>query len=221
MTLRILIASAFLVTLSNHVLAWGYQGHEVVGPSPINYLGRMPSSRWSRSSDLSFGRLGLWILRAQRARFRRDFQMCLVKPEYRIPCTAFERAAETARMEDDVSLEIGATASMKEHHGCDEAYHFADVAIQHDEYSRSYAGTNDHDVVSAINAAIMVLRDQNASLPFSIRDKKRKRFFCRAFCWRPPSAPPRRGGLSRSQRAASEPGSGGTSTQLRRPRAAI
>jgi hypothetical protein len=33
---------------------------------------------------------------------------------------------------------------------CHKAFHFADVAIQHDDYERRFIGTNDHDVVSAI-----------------------------------------------------------------------
>jgi hypothetical protein len=55
---------------------------------------------------------------------------------------------------------------------CHKAFHFADVAIQHDTYDRNDVGTSDHDVVSAINAIILVLQDRPAPMPFRIKDKK-------------------------------------------------
>jgi hypothetical protein len=66
-------------------------------------------------------------------------------------------------------------------HGCDEAYHFADVAIQHDHYSRAYVGTSDHDIVSVISAAVMVLEGKPAPLPLSIKDKKEALFLLAHF----------------------------------------
>jgi hypothetical protein len=58
--------------------------------------------------------------------------------------------------------------------GCHGAYHFADVALQHDDYEpgRTYVGTGDHDVVSAIQAALAVLQGAPCPPPFSIKDKK-------------------------------------------------
>ena len=46
------------------------------------------------------------------------------------------------------------------------------MAIQRDRYDRKYFGTNDHDLISAIGAAIAVLKDKPAPAPFSIKDKK-------------------------------------------------
>jgi len=56
--------------------------------------------------------------------------------------------------------------------GCHNTYHFADVAIQRNAYDRNFQGTNEHDIVSAINAAIAVLLDRPSPPPFSIIDKK-------------------------------------------------
>jgi len=64
---------------------------------------------------------------------------------------------------------------------CHKAFHFADVAIQHDDYERKYHGTSDHDVVSAINAAIAVLENNDAPTPFSIKDKKEALFMLAHF----------------------------------------
>jgi hypothetical protein len=65
--------------------------------------------------------------------------------------------------------------------GCHQAFHFADVAIQRDGYDRRYVGTNDHDVVSAINACIAVLQGRPAPLPFSIKDEKEALFLLAHF----------------------------------------
>jgi hypothetical protein len=54
---------------------------------------------------------------------------------------------------------------------CHKAFHFADVATQHNDYERRFVGTSDHDVVSAIKAAVMVLQGRPAPAPFSIKDE--------------------------------------------------
>ncbi len=92
-------------------------------------------------------------------------------PEYRIPCPSFETPSEKSRMEDYVARNWD-DCPHRPNHGCSESYHFADVAIQHDDYERAYAGTGDHDIVAAINAAILVLIDKPAPAPFSVSDKK-------------------------------------------------
>ncbi|MEJ1934800.1 S1/P1 nuclease, partial [Nostoc sp. NIES-2111] len=60
--------------------------------------------------------------------------------------------------------------------GCHQTYHFDDVAIQRDRFDRNYAGTNDHDLVAATNAAMAVLLGRPAPPPFSIKDKKEALF---------------------------------------------
>jgi hypothetical protein len=176
------VAFVSLVALCGHALAWAYQGHEVTGSIADQLLG--PNAKQQVANILGFELrvAGPWTdcVRSVVRLPDGTFKYAPSKPEYRIPCTSFETAAETARMEDYVSRNWS-NCFYEARHGCDEAYHFADVAIQHDDYSRSYAGTNDHDVVSAINAAIMVLKGQAAPLPFSIRDKKEALFLLAHF----------------------------------------
>jgi hypothetical protein len=50
------------------------------------------------------------------------------------------------------------------------------VAFQHDRYDRAFIGTSDHFVVSALNAAIEVLRGLPAPAPFIIRDRQEALF---------------------------------------------
>jgi len=56
--------------------------------------------------------------------------------------------------------------------GCHNTYHFDDVALQRNKFDRSFLGTNEHDLVAAIGAAVAVLQDKPAPAPFSIADKK-------------------------------------------------
>jgi S1/P1 Nuclease len=173
---------AFLAVLSGHALGWGYQGHEVIGSIADQLLGPGAKQQVTKILGVELRVAGPWAdcVRSVVRLSDGTFQYAPSRPEYRIPCKPFETAVETARMEDYVSRNWY-NCLYEPSHGCDEAYHFADVEIQHDDYSRSYVGTNDHDVVSAINAAILVLRDQPAPLPFSIRDKKEALFLLAHF----------------------------------------
>ncbi|WP_161497293.1 S1/P1 nuclease [Bradyrhizobium nitroreducens] len=167
------IAVIAFISFSERAFAWAYQGHEVTGAIADQLLG--PNARQQVANILGFElRVAAPWADCVRSVARLPdgtFRYAPTKPEYRIPCTTFETPAETARMEDYVSRNWLDCEAAKGH-GCGEAYHFADVAIQHDDYKRGYVGTSDHDIVGAINAAISVLRGQPAPLPFSIRDKK-------------------------------------------------
>jgi S1/P1 Nuclease len=99
---------------------------------------------------------------------------------YQAPCDDFMAPAEVARMEDYARRNWDNCAH-RPGHGCHEAYHFADVPIQRGAYSRSFFGTNDHDVVSALTAAIDVLEGKKPPTTFSIKDKKEALFLLAHF----------------------------------------
>ena len=104
-------------------------------------------------------------------------------PEYEIPCTNFRTAAEQKRMEDYVARNwtqciYPATGTER---GCHNTYHFDDVAIERDHFDRHYLGTNEHDLVAAISAAIAVLKGNPAPAPFSIADQKEALFMLAHF----------------------------------------
>jgi len=183
MIIRILATALFaLAALGGPAYAWNYKGHEVTGAVADELL--EPNAKQQVKTILGFTLrvAGPWADCARSVvRFEDGtFKYAPSKPEYRIPCTAFETPAEIARLEDYVARNWSNCVFVARH-GCDETYHFADVAIQHGEYSRSYAGTSEHDVVGAINAAIVVLKGQPAPLPFSIRDKKEALFLLAHF----------------------------------------
>jgi hypothetical protein len=183
MKLRLLmIAFVALAALTGEVRAWGYQGHKVTGQIADRLLGDAAKQQVKSILGFDLHTAGPWAdcVRSVARLPDGTFKYAPTRPEYRIPCTPFETSAETARMEDYVARNWH-NCVYEAHHGCNEAFHFTDVAIQHDDYSRNYAGTSDHDVVSAINAAIQVLKGKPAPLPFSIRDKKEALFLLAHF----------------------------------------
>jgi len=92
-------------------------------------------------------------------------------PRFHLACAAFETPAGVARMVDFVSRNGDTCAPGGHVTACHKEYHYTDIAVQHDHYDRGFIGTGDHDVVSALNAAIDVLRGRPAPPPFSIRNK--------------------------------------------------
>ena len=158
--------------------AWGYQGHEVVGSIADHLL--KPNAKRQVASILNFELrvAGPWpdcvksVVRHDDGTFHYE-----VDPnhlEFEVPCIAFRSDAERARMVDYASRNWF-TCSYKPdgfERGCHNTFHFEDVAIQRNGFDRNFLGTNDHDVVAAITAAIAVLSDKPAPPPFSIKDKK-------------------------------------------------
>ena len=97
--------------------------------------------------------------------------------DYEVPCTPFKSADERERMQDYVkrnwfTCDYRPDGPDKPASGCHNTYHFDDVAIQRNGFDRSFQGTNEHDLVAVIGAAIAVLKDKPAPPPFSIKDKK-------------------------------------------------
>ncbi len=183
MNIRIFIFAIFaLLSFHDRALAWAYQGHEVTGSVADQLLGKNAKKQVADILGFELRVAAPWAdcVRSVMRLPDGTFKYAPAKPDYRIPCKSFETPAETARMEDYVSRNWFDCTYSKDY-DCHAAHHFADVTIQHDDYRRGYAGTSDHDVVSAINAAIAVLRGKPSPLPFSIRDKKEALFLLAHF----------------------------------------
>jgi hypothetical protein len=67
-----------------------------------------------------------------------------------------------------------AGADANHQQGCHNTFHFDDVAVQRNNFDRTYQGTNPHDLVAAIGAVIAVLSDKPIppGFAFSIKDKR-------------------------------------------------
>jgi S1/P1 Nuclease len=167
--------------------AWGYQGHEVVGSVADRLL--KPNAKQQVRQILGFElrTAGPWadcvksVVRHDDGTFHYE-----VDPnhlEFEVPCTPFNSKEERARIVD-YAKRNWFTCSYKPdgfERGCHNTFHFEDVAVQRNNFDRSFQGTNDHDVVAAISAAIAVLTEKPAPLPFSIKDKKEALFMLAHF----------------------------------------
>jgi hypothetical protein len=174
------IALALIVAQPRAALAWGPEGHQVVGSiadqllhdhakqeiaSILGFELRVASTWPDCAKDVVHHPNGTF-------EYRPD-------PHFAESCASF--ATDSRRMVDYVMRNWSNCTYEDKPTNCHKAFHFADVAIQHNTYDRRDVGTSDHDVVSAINAIILVLQNKPAPLPFSIQDKKEALFLLAHF----------------------------------------
>jgi hypothetical protein len=183
--LRIVIAVKFLVflVLPTAALAWGFEGHRVVGSIADELLRVKPNAKQQvqkilndadfDSHELDLRKAGPWadcvrsVAKHDDGKFKYE-----VDPdhlEFEVPCIPFNSARERARIVDYATRNWKCDDVAR---ACHTMFHFEDIAIQRSSFDRNFQGTNTHDLVAAIGAAIAVLKDKPAPPPFSIKDKK-------------------------------------------------
>jgi hypothetical protein len=187
--LRIIFVLSCLTSLLHptDASAWGYQGHRVVGSIAQQLLTENAAVQVARilnggnSHALDLRMAGPWADCVKSVVRHADGSYeYVVDPnhlEFEVPCTPFRSEQERARMVDYagrnwLNCDYRPDGPDKPPGGCHNTYHFDDVAIQRNKFDRSFQGTNAHDLVAAISAAIAVLQDKPAPPPFSILDKK-------------------------------------------------
>jgi S1/P1 Nuclease len=171
-----------LVALCRSAFAWGPEGHQVVGSIADQLLKDHAKQEVARILGFELRVASTWpdcarsVVRHPNGSFE-----YVVDPRFEAPCTSFAAPSERARLVDYVSRNWSNCTYEDMPTNCHKGFHFADVAIQHDTYDRKDVGTSDHDVVSAINAAVLVLQNKAAPLPFSIKDQKEALFMLAHF----------------------------------------
>lgn len=170
--LRTLILITLLSVNSNGVFAWGHTGHEVVGAIADRLLTANAAKMVREVTGISLQSAAKWADCVKSVVPNDGVFKYVPNSKYYAACREFQSPKDIARMEEYVARNSDGCRKISDAELCHKQYHYADVAIQHDRYDRSYAGTSDHDVVSAIRAAIAVLQGKPAPPPFSIRDKR-------------------------------------------------
>ncbi len=168
-----LFVCAIALTTPFSLWAFGPRGHQAVGALADQMLSAHAAAQLKTNLGMSLRTAATWAdcvkdvvpVAAVGLRYKAD-------PKYHASCGVFETATGIARMQNYVQRNWKTCSTDPKVSACHKKYHFADVAIQHDRYDRAFAGTSDHDIVSAIHAAVAVLQGQPAPAPFSIRDKK-------------------------------------------------
>jgi hypothetical protein len=184
---KAICALVALSMTSTPAFPWGYEGHEMVGAIADRMLSDHAKEQVKQILGFTLQVAAPWpdCVRSVEREADGTFKYAPKSEEFRKPCTSFEAAAspaEQARMEDYVARNWTNCTYIEGKTGlCHEAFHFADVAIQRDGYKQGEVGTNDHDVVHAINACIAVLQGHPAPAPFSIKDKKEALFLLAHF----------------------------------------
>jgi hypothetical protein len=141
--------------------AWGPDGHHTVAAIADHLIAGTNAARQVKAilGDLSLQDAAVWadctkgIVPSENFAYHPD----RIYPE----CKVFETADGEAEMADFVRRNLS--------HG---EYHYTDVAIQHDRYDRSLAGTRDDDIVGAVVAATHVLKGEPAPAPFNFKNKR-------------------------------------------------
>lgn len=152
--------------------AWGPRGHEYSGAIADDLLTPLAKAEAHKLLGFPLKTAATW------ADCVKDVQMSggklkyLPNPKYHQACKAFETVKGKAEMVDYVGRNWNNCSTDPKARECHKEYHFADVTIQHDHYSRQFVGTSNHDIVGAINAAIAVLQDQPSPAPFNIKGKR-------------------------------------------------
>jgi hypothetical protein len=171
--------------------AWGYKGHRVVGSIAQELLSdnaktqvrqilnptASPDTAPTKLIDLR--KAGPWADCVKSVELKDGHFKYKVDEdhyEYEVPCTPFRN--ERDLMEDYASRNWTTcpypSDISKPQRGCHNTFHFDDVAIERDRFDRTYQGSNEHDLVAAINATIAVLanRPMPQGFAFSIKSQK-------------------------------------------------
>lgn len=170
---RILIPAlmAALTCLPQLSFAWGAEGHQTVGAIADQLLVGTKAGAQVKAllGDTSLEKIAVWADCVKGISPEKDFAYTSTGryPE----CAQFETASGIAAMADYVRRNNTNCNPAFDEENCHKQYHYADVALQHDHYETGLAGTSDHDVVHAIQAAILVLEDKPQPKPFQFKDK--------------------------------------------------
>jgi len=149
--------------------AWGHQGHMVVGAIADQLLTPSARAGLQRDLGLTLAQAAPWADCAKGVGLgTRGFEYASDTRWPSPACARFETAEGTRAMQDYAARNWNTCGQPRD---CHKAYHYTDVAYQHSDYQRRYVGTNDHDLVQAINAAVAQLQGKPVPAPFSIQTR--------------------------------------------------
>jgi hypothetical protein len=172
------IGIAFLssLVLASPIYAWGPQGHQTVGAIADELIAGTHAGAKVKSILGPAGTLQTAALWADCAKgvvknsSTGAFHF-VVNPLY-AECAPFQTTAGKQAMVAFVKRNWDACHPKPDEEVCHKQYHYADVAIERNTYARTDVGTSDHDIVSAIQAAVAVLQGGSSPVPFAIVGKK-------------------------------------------------
>jgi hypothetical protein len=173
--------AGLLVMQSGAAASWGWQGHQYIGNLAYELLN--PNARYHVRQILGpgvdLGHAAVWPDCARSVEGSDPSHLSYNEQDPYSPkvCGDFDNA-ERQRMVDYASRNWTQCPYKGVNLECHKSYHFADVNVEvHQDYNRSYFGTEDYDVVQAIKAATAVLKCKTGQTcppigPFNIASRR-------------------------------------------------
>ncbi len=164
------------LVVSQPTSAWNAQGHQTVGAIADSLLAGTNAGNEVKKilgSGETLKTAALWADCAKGVVHSKKSGLFHFVVSPRFPeCAPFQTTAGKKDMVSFVKRNWDACHPAADEEVCHKQYHYADVAIERNGYARTEVGTSDHDVVSAINAAVAVLKGGAAPAPFDLANKK-------------------------------------------------
>lgn len=164
----LVIVGVAIACAASSAYAWGPTGHSEVGKIADDLLKDHPKAAAQVRAilgDITLAQAGPWADCLRSVSGPPGFAYSH-SDIYGAPCVAFEGDALKGQMEDYVRRNWS-NCPYRGPGGCHTQYHFLDIALQRQRYAPGLVGTNDYDIVRAMNAAIIVLRGGRSPAPFN------------------------------------------------------
>lgn len=160
--------------------AWGPDGHQTVGAIADRLLVGSTAAKFARDilGGLSLRNAALWadcakgLSSADGVNFVYSVAVGFDGGRRFPECAQFENPEEEARQIAFVMNNWKQCGKAHDREFCHNQYHYTDVSDLRDHYAETLLGTQPHDIVHAISAAIAVLRGQPAPAPFQISGRR-------------------------------------------------
>lgn len=165
-------AALIAIALAAPAVAYGPKGHQMTGAIADTQLSKAAKAAVAKNLGYTLRTAATWadcvkdVEKNSQGRF-----VYAPDPRFSASCKVFATTIGKARMLSYARRNWDNCIDPAMTKGCHALYHFADVPIQQDHYDRAFAGTSDHDIVSAIEAAIAKLQGRDVPKPFSIKDQ--------------------------------------------------
>jgi len=164
-----MVVLALLSGLPQQALAWGHQGHMVVGALADQLLTERARAGLQADLGLALEQAAPWADCVKNVAFGPKGFAYAADERWPSPaCTRFETHDGVRAMRDYVARNWDACGQRVD---CHKTYHFTDVAYQHLRYRADYVGVNGHDLVHAIRGAVAMLQGKPVPAPFSIASR--------------------------------------------------
>ncbi|HTO44824.1 MAG TPA: S1/P1 nuclease [Burkholderiales bacterium] len=165
----LLLAGSMATTVA---LAWDSTGHQTVGAIADRLIaGTNAEAQVRNILGTSLRASAVWADCAKGVE-KKGAKFSYTATGKHKECFPFETGPGKAEMANFVRRNWDNCAPLPGEDKCHKQYHYTDVSILRNHYAKGLAGTSNHDIVSAISAAIAVLQGRPAPAPFNINGKK-------------------------------------------------